>query len=304
MSQLCTLTFTDAGGTQTVQNDIVRLVFRKDIYMAGTELSGTVIREGGVSGIVRVRLTAGGRMIHDGYLEYAKAEHRNGRTLMHFSSKGWSYLLTQNEPVPGLNYQVNLTALAALNTPIPNVTYESGTLTVNYVSVKEHSTIWDAVSAYAMKAYGTQPYIIGTNEVSVTERMGADLMLESEDIISEGTVCDRRSILSKGYMADYDGQYSVSLDNPEAAGTGIVREKYFAFDRQWLSSLTTGIQMRFDRTGRRSKMSFLTVRGYGGEEIFDNISFMLYGTALTRTIGGIELQFEKQRVTAVYYTME
>ncbi|MBR6102998.1 MAG: hypothetical protein IKP95_11255 [Ruminococcus sp.] len=303
MAEQYTLEFTCKNGTTETVPGIVRLVFKKDRFAPGTELRGHILWEGAASDIVRIRLTVGSRLIHDGYLEYARQETGGGRPELSFSSRGWSVLLSQNEPVPGINYQVDLAALGALNTPIPNVTYESGTVTVNYISVKEHSTIWDAIGAYAMKAYSSQPYISGTNQVSVTGRAGQSRSYAASQLISAGTVCDRRAMLSKGYMEDYDGQYSVSLDNPAAAGTGIVREKYFSFDRQWLASLQMGLQLRLDHSNRRSDMSFITLLGYRGEELFDSYTLSLPGQTLSRSIEGIALVAENGRTATTLYTM-
>lgn len=299
MAQSCILEFYYADGAFALANNILKLVFYKDCYSAGTELRGSIVWSGSISTLVRVRLTVGGRCIHDGYLEYARQE-TGARPVMSFSSKGWSNLLTQNEPVPGMNYSVDLAGLGAINAAIPNVTYEQNTTTVNYINVKEHSTIWDAIGAYAMKAYSAQPYISGTNCVSVTARTGTSFTYTADKVISKGSVCDRRSILSKAYMEDYDGQYSVSLVNPAAADTGIVREKYFAFDRQWLNSLSMGLQLRLDHSNRRSKMSFIKLLGYSGEELFDSITV----GSTTKTVGGIELTLENGRAEALYYTME
>ncbi|MBR1392981.1 MAG: hypothetical protein IJ561_04010 [Ruminococcus sp.] len=293
MPNICTLTLIAADGTEETVTQPVKLVFRKDKYASGTELSGRIIRSGAAGEAVRVKLEAGGRLIHDGYLEYCRQEMLGGRSVLSFTSKGFSWLLAQNEPVPGINYQVNLASLGALNTQIPNVTYESGTRTVNYISVKEHSSIWDAVSAYAMKAYGTQPYIIGANTVSVTGTQGTMRSYASSDLISTGTLCDRRTMLSKAYMSDADGQYSEQVSNSAAVDAGIVREKYFQFDRQWLSSLNMGLRYRINRTVRRSDMSFVKLLGYQGEELFDSCTFTYGGQQTTLTVGSIEVVFEK-----------
>ena len=303
MAELCTLTFIKADGTEEVVTDTVKLTFRKDKYSSGSELAGKVIREGAAGEPVRVKLEAGGRLIHDGYFEYGRQEMLGGRSVLSFTSKGFSHLLSQIEPVPGMNYQVDLASLGALNTQIPGVTDESGTRTVSYISVKEHSSIWDAVSAYAMKAYGTQPYVLGTNTVSVSGAVGAARLYTGNMLISTGTLCDRRTMLSKAYMSDADGQYSEQVSNTAALSAGIIREKYFQFDRQWLSSLNMGIRYRINRTVRRSDMSFIKVLGYRGEELFDSCTFSSGGTMTTLKIGSIEVVFEKGRAVSTFGQM-
>ena len=303
MGELCTLFFVKRGGTLEEIGNVVRLRFYKDRFLSATELSGLVIRDGGVSDIVGIKLFSGGRLLHYGYAEYLKAESRNGRRTVSFRSRGWSVMLTQNEPVPGMNLNVDLARLAALNVSIPNVTYESGTAQVNYIYVNERSTVWDAVTAYAKKAYDTQPYILGDNEVRVRYVSGTARTYSSGRLVSYGEISDRRTMYSKVYMADADGQYTYSQTDQAAANDGIVRERYFALDRQWLSSPTAGLQLKLEISGRRSGAQYIKLTGYSGEELFDTASAVLEdGTPISGTVGGIEAVFEKGRaVTALYF---
>ena len=284
------------NGSSEVCQYITKLLFKKDCFSPGTELRGRFIRKTDLFSVSRMTLTVEGHLVHDGYIEYIENEWQRGAFFISFVSRSWSSLLSQNEPVPGMNYHMTLDRLLRVNTPIPHVTCESGTSEVNYISVKEHSTIWDAVSAYAMKAYSTQPYISGTNCVSVTRTAGTAREYTRDLIVTYGQSCDRRSMLSKVYMEDVDGHYSISVVNPAAAPLEIVREKYFALDRQWLASPETGLQMRIGRAERRAKVDYARVLGYRGEELFDSFSLILPGQTITGSVGGIELEIEYDRI--------
>ena len=303
MSEICRLKFVMRSGIEETVSDTVRLRFYKDRYAPATELGGTVIWDGQVKDVLGVKLIAGGRTVHYGYTEYIVSRFRNGRTEVSFSSAGWSKLLAQNEPVPGMNYGVTLTSLLLANVTIPHVTCESGTQQVNYVYVREHSTVWDAVTAYSRKAYGTFPCIMGTNKVSVTSQAGMARAYGPADVIELGAEIDRRTMLSKAYMADIDDQYSYWAPNPQAAADGIVREKYYPLDMQWLGDPSEGPAIRVDISARRYAVYSAKVLGFRGEELFDTFTASSSNRSVTGSIGGIESVFSNGRAVTTLYVI-
>ena len=304
MSDICRLRFELRDGSVQLIEKTVKLRLYKDRYSAAAVLSGRAVWDGQVGDVLGITLAADGHTVHRGYAEYIVSEQKNGRTEVSFSSPGWSRLLAQNEPVPGLNYDVTLETLIQTNVRIPYVTCERGTQQVNYVYVKEHSTIWDAITAYSRKAYGTFPYIKGTNEVTVQVPAGAIRAYGPSDIIGFGTAVDRRTALSKAYMADIDDQYSYWAENPQAAADRLVRERYFPLDRQWLDDPDEGPAIRVDLSKRRYSVSYVRLAGYRREELFDNFSAFSSGRSLAGRIGGVEVIFEKGRAVTTLYVMD
>ena len=301
MSDVCRVRFVMRGGTEETVSETVRLRFYKDRYQPSSVLGGRVIWDGQIKDVLGIKLDAGGHTIHHGYAEYIRSEKANGRTEVTFSSPGWSRLLSQNEPVPGMNYDVTLDSLLAANVHIPYVSCESGTAQVGYIYVKEHSSIWDAVTAYSRKAYGTFPFILINNKVAVRAPSGVYRSYTSKYIVSMGTVIDRRTALSKAYMADIDDQYTYWAENPAAIADMIVRERYYPLDMQWLGDPQKGPLMKVDLSKRKYRMSYVRVIGYRGEDLFDSFTAVSSGNTLAGTVGGIEVIFDKCRaVTTVY----
>jgi len=302
MSVAYGLRFVLAGGSTVIVRGAMRLRYSKDVYTMGSLLTGSVVWDGDISQVVGIKLSLGRTAVHDGYASYIKSEYRSGRQVVSFESQGWSVMLGQNEPVPGMSYNVNLADIGAMNVQIPNVTFEIGTDTVNYIYVKEHSTVWDALTAYGMKAYGRLPYIYGTNEVRVRAASGTERVYDPVSIVSEGVVRDRRGMHSKVYMADADGQYVYSAVDQAAAADGIVRERYYPLDRQWLGSPVTGLEMRLKLAHKRSRMKILSKLGYDGEELFDR--YTVSGrTEAAHTVGGIEVEIANGRTVCTLYEM-
>ena len=304
MSELCRLKFIMRSGIEETVSGIVRLRFYKDKYSPATLLGGKVLWDGLVKDVLEVRLIAGGRTLHRGYTEYIVSRKRNGRSEVSFSSPGWSRLLAQNEPVPGMNYNMTLSTLLQANVTIPHVTCESGTRQVNYIYVKEHSTIWDAVTAYSRKAYGTFPYIMGANTVSVTSQAGTPRAYGPPHVIEIGSKIDRRLMLSKAYMADIDGQYSYSAVNAQASADGMIRERYYPLDNQWLGNPSEGPAMKIDLSSRKYKIHYAKVLGFSGEELFDTLTASSGNARVTGSLGGFEVVFEKGRAVTTLYVID
>ncbi len=211
--------------------------------------------------------------IHHGIIDRFDKKYKNGRWEITFESRGYSLLLAQNEPVPKMNYNVNLTTLAQLNEAIPNVLYQPDTENVNYVYVKERSTIWEAICAYSVKAYGTIPYIYDTNTVMVTAARAMLTDYSLEKIVEVGIASDRRNILSRVYMADVDGEYIYSKKNQNAVDNNIVRIKHYPLDKQWLSDPYIGLEARLNSSNKRCFQKYLTYIGFGNEQVFDQMYF-------------------------------
>lgn len=236
-------------------------------------------------------------MIHQGTMDKLDRKWENGRWVYNFESKGYSAMLDQNEPVPRMNYNVSLSTLATRNTIIPMVTYESGTKTVNYVYVKENSTIWDAFMAYSYKAYQTFPYIYSTNKVRVTPQVYALRNYNYEAIVSFGSLKDVRGIISEAFMADDEGQYTYTYENTYADDLDIIRTRYYALDDQWLSDPVSGLTARIKYSNKGMKGYFFTYIGYNQEELFDRAvlsrSDFSFGNL---SVGRIELNVSDMRI--------
>lgn len=304
MSNGISIYFRLKNGTSVSCSKTVSVFFTKNRYLPYTSLNASVICSLAAYDILQVHCYIGNKLIHDGPCEYAVREIKNGRSVLTFRSRGYSAMLAQNEPVPGMNYNMDLTKLGRINTRIPNVTYESGTDEVNYIYVKERSTIWDAVGAYAIKAYGTQPFIYGTNTVRVTKPAASHITVSAEKLISAGDSADRRSILSTAYLADLNGDYVYSLTSPTAEDLGIIRERYYPFDRQWADQPDEGLLQKLLVFGRRCASRFIRYIGYSGEDLFDVYTAQDPGSTLSGEVHEIEIKAEKGRIETTLRTFE
>ncbi len=281
MANLCYLVFYNSGKYIPCM-DMKSFYFKKDRYNNYTDASGRFVGDYDLDGASVVYCYVNGRNVHCGMIDQLEKKFENGCWNNYFKSRGFTALLGQNEPVPGMNYSMTLDKLGKINTSIPNVSYQSGTSTVNYIYVKEHSTIWDAITAYSMKAYSRQPFISGTNTVKVYPSSTTLRNYDGQKIVNAGTFADRRTMLSTVYMADADGSYSNTLSNQPAIDMKIIREKYYSLDKQWLSSPESGLNLKLMISNRRYSGSFFTYVGYLGEELYDLATVSNDKLSLTR----------------------
>ncbi|MBO5448278.1 MAG: hypothetical protein J5994_03010 [Ruminococcus sp.] len=268
----CVLKTEMSDGSEVTFEGCISFVFEKDMYIPYTKASGRFYLRIGESfspaDIRKIRLYIGGELRHCGLPDSVSLSERPEGKILSFTSRGFTVLLVQNEPYPKINSDVDLGSLITKNLIHPEIGYESSTPQVGYIYVKEKSTVWDAVTAYSIKAVGNYPYIRGTNTVSCTAAGGEKdysgvLWTEREETLSSS------QILSEVNMADADGQYVYSAADDMAQQLGIVRRKYFPLDRQWLYSPESGLRARLSYCARMSKGISAAYEGSVGEDIMD-----------------------------------
>ena len=150
--------------------NIVSARLVKDRYTPYSELRASVVLNNSINlnNIRRVALYIDSRRMHYGPADYIRTRVRGGKTVLELISRGITLMLGQNEPEPGVWSKVSLTDIMKSYSPSSEITYESGTDTVNYVNIKEKSTLWEAIGVYAVKAYGRRAYIRGDRQVNVS----------------------------------------------------------------------------------------------------------------------------------------
>jgi hypothetical protein len=92
--------------------------------------------------------------------------------------------------------------------------------------------------------------------------------------------------------------------NASGPADGIVRERYYPLDMQWLSNPSEAPALRIDLAKRRYRIRYAKVLGYRGEELFDTIAVSTAQTSLFGSIGGIEVVFSQGRVMTTLYIVD
>lgn len=261
--------FDHGDGTKSYHS-LINFKFKRERYTPYTTLEAHLLANITVTDITAVYLYIDGNPVHCGMADMISHKNSKGRNIITVFSRGFSMLLGQNEPIPGIISDTNLSQLVSYNTKIPFVECQQGTDNVNYIYVKEKSTIWDAICAYAYKAYKTYPYITQTNTINVSPVEGSSVHDYSSDVIIHyGDSISTTGMISQIYMADSNGEYSYTLENVKIAGRNIVRKKYYPLDRQWLSSPYDGLQSKLNYSNKGYKTAELQYKGFKYENLMD-----------------------------------
>lgn len=271
ISARCILTLT--SGEEKILDRCVSFTFDKELYMPYTKAAGKFYLADGedisAMEIARIGLEIGGVKRHEGIPCSVQVISQPQGKMLTFLSQGYTVLLMQNEPYPKINSDMDLGNLITKNLNVPEISWEENTPQVGYIYVKEKSTVWEAVTAYSVKATGNYPYIRGTNKVCVTMCEAQTVDLSGIRVISAGTGVDTSLILSKVNMADINDEYSYTAEDSRAADYGIVREKYFPLDYQWLYSPEEGLAAKLNYLGRGVKERSVVYIGSCGEDLMD-----------------------------------
>lgn len=272
---ICELTLITKSGSRWAYKNCVSFNFEKEMYTPYTKATGLFYSSASsnpsVNDVKTVVLSINGAVRHIGLPDNVRIIYKNGFRLISFSSRGYTLLLGQNEPFPKINSNVNLSSLIFNNITSTHITCEVNTPVINYIYVKEKSTIWDAVTAYSIKAVSNYPFISGTNKVMVNYGSTNTFNYSDVDIIDKQYDLNTSLLLSDVNMADLEGEYTTSKTDTNATSIDIAREKYYLLDRQWLYSPETGLKAKLDYADRGIKTEAFSYIGTMGEDLMDRI---------------------------------
>lgn len=243
--------------------------FTRERYTPYTTLEGHLLTAHDITDINTVYLYINNKPVHCGMADFIQRKNFKGRNIITFLSRGFTLLLGQNEPVPGIISNVDLKGIVTGNSDIPYVKCQESTKTVNYIYVKEKTSIWDAVCAYSYKAYKTYPYITGTNTVNAASNNIAHHSYFGETVTYFGERLSTSGLLSQVFMADSDGKYTYTKQNAFSEKRKIVKKKYYPLDRQWYSSPEDGLQSKLDYSNKGYISAEFEYKGHQFEDIMD-----------------------------------
>ena len=262
-----TLTLTKTDGTVLTLTRAVNFRFEKERYRPYTLLSGKFVGECEPAEIARVDFYVGGRLLHSGTADLLICTRENDADLVSLRSFSFSKQLGQNESEPGIITSPNLETIINYANVV-GVDVQANTDTTNYVYINERTTVWEAVRVYAMKAYGTHPFIRGTNTVSVSVPLPTAFTY-SPPFVSTKKGLNLSTILSDVYTNDLNGDWIYHLHNDFASDHNIAKEKYAPRDREWLYDLTDELRYYMDFSNRGRQFAGFTYCGCLGEDLCD-----------------------------------
>lgn len=280
----------DADGNCRAESFCFSFHFVKDVYTPYAFFEGKFTSSSAESDdFNRVEFWVYSKMIFRGIVDSIDIQHSNNRYVITVKSKSFTSLLCQNQPEPGIMTDVTLADIIATYSDIPYVTCEE-TEPVNYIYVKDGSTIWDAIVNLAYRQTGLYPYIESHSKVRITRRNPAiEITIMKPDIIATGVCDDFTKIISHIHMQDAAGTYdSFNQTNEQALQRNIIRHKQIPLDRQFLYKPEDAPDYKLKYSMRGNKYHYVKYAGYNCEDLFD---WVTYNTFENKMIHGVDVVF-------------
>lgn len=255
--------------------------FVKERYTPYTLLSGIFIGRCVPAEVTAVKLYIGSKIIHHGTADSVVCEYSRGAWRIRLRSLGFSMLLGQNMAEPGIISQPDLTAVIGKAAGAYAVSCQGSTKKVNYVYIKDTSTVWEAACIYAAKAYSTYPYIRGTNSVYCTALSPKTRDYSEKKIVSYSAGVKLTGLISHAHTQDAAGEWNISKTNSFATERHIIKHKYYARDNEWAYDPQAGLSYHIGAGDRGRQYGRLKYAGAELEELLDKANFTAEGLNLT-----------------------
>lgn len=293
------------GGIRTVRLDkCIYFSLDKERYTPYTCFNGTFMIPEYYEEVISIKFYIDDNELHYGSVDMSKMTFKKGYYRLDISSRSYTLSLGLNQPKPQINSSVSLSNLLSRNVTLKNISCEEDTKTINYIYVLENSTLWDAVVAYSLKAYGTYPFVYKTNEIRVTVPSNAvsrDYAINS--VIEKYNGSSLSNLISHIHMRDTDGNYETyNLSDNYAIFRDIIKHKQIPLDKQWLADTDKALTSRINYAKRAAKYKGMKVIGYSGEELFDKFTYK-YGdqTYTNSTIHRLNISGSNNTVYTTMY---
>lgn len=285
------LTLTDVSGSTLTEAQCLYFRLEKERYTPCTRLTARFLTSrSGFGDPASAAFRLDGQLLHEGILDTLKVTKQRGMQTVEVTSVGFTSLLLRNQMAAGMLTGVTLRSLMEQYT-VPGVSYEGGITQTNYVWVKEGTSQWDAIVNYAYKYNQGYPYISGANEVRLTRKDTAGIVLAGNALLSAGHLLDYTNMVSHIHMADAEGNADTfSLENPAATARNIARHRQIPLDLQYAANPADCLTQKLRYSMRGCKGDWAEYPGYHGEDLERHItlgSFAAgYISALTITGAG------------------
>lgn len=268
---MISVTLTDIDNNTYSFSNIISFKVEKEYFTPYTKADVIFISDTVSTQYKDISIYVNDFLVHYGLIDELEYSEKCDKATVKISSKSFTSLLTQNQPIPGMIYNVSLDSLMESFIDIPNITYEKNDTVQNYIFLKDNADLWDAVVNISYKINGIYPYVRNSNEIRISENENpVNFSKPSELILSRGISLDYTKMVSDYHMQDIQGNYDVySLKNPEAVLRNIVRHKQIPLDRQYLNDPEQSMKNKLIYSMRGHHSEYFEYSGYRGEDIYD-----------------------------------
>lgn len=270
MTAFVTLNRTDSSPGVTLRK-CLSFTYTQERYSCASVFKGRFLVEGEVGDILRVEAGMDGRTLLRGFPARAAYTKSDGRCELEIEAVSYAALLDENYIQPGMYPRVSLNSLIFELIRLEDVTCQESASTINYISVTDHTSMWDSIGILCLRQFGVLPYVAHGNVVRFSTEGGYRVIAPTR-ILETSFSLNTTRLVSDIHMQDAQGNYGVhQLHSEYPLERGILRHKQIAYDKAWLADTELGLRQRMGFTQRAAKAYSVTYLGYSGEGLYDRI---------------------------------
>ena len=269
------------SGDYTDYTDVVSFTFERERYRAFTVFEGVAVGECDPSVVREVRFYLDGRLMHRGTADSLVSERRGRVQQIRVKSCGFTLSLGENELEPGIVTNATLLKLVQRSrTSTSDFSIQTGTPEVNYIYVKEHTTLWQAMCVYTAKAYNSYPFIRDQNLVMCRLTAPTTYIFVNEKITEASRGVKLSSLISDAYTVDNSDEWTISRTDSYARERHIARQRYYARDLEWAYDPSAGLKYHMGKAAAGRQYQQFTYQGFKGEQLCDLAYFSGGGVSI------------------------
>lgn len=251
--------------------------FIKERYTPYSVFSGSFLINDLSGEIIDVEVKINNVLVHKGVVDTCKKTMSSKGMVMSITSRGYTVSLGHCMLVTEIKYGVTLRSLMKDYYSLPNVTYKDTGNTANYLYIKEHASLWDAIVNLSLKNESFYPYISYTNCICISKPASPKSIVfdNNNKLLSYSENYDYSKIISHIHMRNLEGTYnSYNAENKFAINRNIIRHKHINYDRQWVALDDLGLSYKINFSMRGNKSITVEYKGFNGEDIYDKFSVL------------------------------
>lgn len=241
------------GGAMTVTS-VTRLAVSAGIDSPAVSLSTEFAADTLLPEILSVKAYDGNRLLFEGQIDSQKSTVSRDGVLAAIDARDAGAFLLDNQALPCVMLYAQLgTVFSRFAQPYGFGYYcARAAASIPMFTVRAGQSEWDALVNFSRRAYGVTPYIASSRVMFSRRSTGAALVISNSGDGLRFTSISHSfvpySIVSKVYIRDDNGFYSLSVSNASAARTKTTRKRYVIPTTEYAGNVGLDANQRIRRS--------------------------------------------------------
>lgn len=226
------LVATPVSGSTIEIKTVTALQIISGVDSPATSLSASLAPDSALPELLSVKAYDGNKLLFDGRIDVQRSAVSKDGIAVTLDARDAGALLLDNQALPCVMLQAQLgTVFSRFASPYGFGYYCSRpAASIPMFTVRAGMSEWDAIVNFSRRAYGITPYVSGSRVLFSRRKTAAPLVISnSENGLRFSSLAHTYfpyNIISRVYIRDDNGFYSISVSNPSASRTKNSRKRY------------------------------------------------------------------------------